>query len=149
MEAAEEVLGEAAGKFRSRFPQVQISVKAPEELLMVPMDPILIVQVLSNLLENAVVHGRRTGSVCISVCREKNNALFSVRDDGCGIPEEVLPGLFDGTPKREEMTTSDGKRNMGIGLSVCKAIVRAHGGTMAARNLSDGAEFVFRLPLNQ
>ena len=57
-EPAEEVLGTAAQKFRRRFPQVSVTVSAPEELLMVPMDPILIEQVLANLLENAAVHGR-------------------------------------------------------------------------------------------
>ena len=45
--------------------------------------------------------------------------------------------------------TSDGKRNMGLGLAVCLAIVGAHGGTMEARNLNTGAEFTFRLPLNK
>ena len=50
--------------------------------------------------------------------------------------------------KHSETPTSDGKRNMGLGLSVCLAIVRAHGGTMEARNLETGAEFTFCLPLN-
>ena len=126
-----------------------MSVKAPEELLMVPMDPILIVQVLSNLMENAVFHGKRTTHVCVSVFRDGNEALFSVRDDGCGIPEDVLVTLFDGKTGRASVPAGDGKRNMGIGLSVCNAIVRAHGGTISAHNLPDGAEFLFRLPLNQ
>ena len=149
LEAAEEILSEAAGKFRSRFSKVRVSVKAPEELLMVPMDPILIVQVLSNLMENAVFHGKRTTHVCVSVFRDGNEALFSVRDDGCGIPEDVLVTLFDGKTGRASVPAGDGKRNMGIGLSVCNAIVRAHGGTISAHNLPDGAEFLFRLPLNQ
>jgi two-component system sensor histidine kinase KdpD len=55
--------------------------------------------------------------------------------------------LFDGSLKHSETTSGDGKRNMGLGLSVCLAIVRAHGGTMEAQNLPDGAEVSFRLPL--
>lgn len=146
-EVAEEVLGEAAGKFRSRFPHICVTVEAPEELLLVPMDPILIVQVLSNLLENAVIHGRGTSRVHVSASRQDAYALFSVQDDGGGIPDEVFPTLFNDAAKRSTTPTGDGKRNMGLGLSVCKAIVRAHGGTMEARNLSAGAEFTFRLPL--
>ena len=148
-EAAEEVLGEAARKFRRRFPQVSVSVTAPESLLMVPMDPILIAQVLSNLLENAVPHGGTTTAISLSVQKEGDFARFSVRDNGRGIPESALPTLFDGTMKHSETPTSDGKRNMGLGLSVCLAIVRAHGGAMEARNLETGAEFSFRLPLNK
>ena len=148
-EAAEEVLGEAARKFRRRFPQGSVSVTAPESLLLVPMDPILIAQVLSNLLENAVLHGGTTTAISLSVQKEGDFARFSVRDNGRGIPESALPTLFDGTMKHSETPTSDGKRNMGLGLSVCLAIVRAHGGAMEARNLETGAEFSFRLPLNK
>lgn len=148
-EAAEEVLGETAQNFRRRFPQVAVSVSVPEDLLMVPMDPILISQVLSNLLENAVLHGETTTRILLSVKKEGNQALFSVQDNGVGIPKEDLPTLFDGTLKHNETPSGDGKRNMGLGLSVCLAIVRAHGGTMEAHNLERGAEFSFRLPLSE
>ena len=148
-EAAEEILGEAARKFRKRFPHIQVSVSAPDELLLVPMDAILIEQVLSNLLENAVIHGECTTAIWLSVRREGGKAIFSVRDNGHGIPAKELPRLFDGTLKRSETPSGDGKRNMGLGLSVCMAIVHAHGGTMDAENLADGAEFVFRLPVSE
>ena len=148
-EVAEEILGFAARAFRKRFPGIAITVRAPEELLMVPMDPILIGQVLNNLLENAVIHGRTTTAVRLSVTQEGENARFSVADDGQGIPKDVLPRLFDGTLKHNETTKGDGKRNMGLGLSVCRAIVRAHGGHLNARNLEQGAEFCFTLPLTK
>ena len=146
-EAAEEILGETVRKFRRRFPAVSVDVQAPGELLLVPMDAILIEQVLSNLLENAVLHGRTTSRVSISVQKEDSFARFSVVDDGQGIPPQELPTLFDGTLKHNETDDCDGKRNMGLGLSVCLAIVRAHGGSMDAQNLASGAEFSFRLPL--
>ena len=116
---------------------------------MVPMDPILIAQVLSNLLENAVIHGETTTAVRLSVTREGDSARFSVADNGQGIPVDVLPKLFDGTLKHNETGVGDGKRNMGLGLSVCRAIVRAHGGQLNARNLEQGAEFCFTLPLTK
>lgn len=148
-EAAEEILDEAVRKFRKRFPNIQVQVQAPGELLFVPMDPILIEQVLSNLLENAVIHGETTTTIRLSVEADNGYARFSVEDNGQGIPQKELPTLFDGTLKHNETAGGDGKRNMGLGLSVCLAIVRAHGGTMDASNLPNGAVFSFRLPLSE
>lgn len=145
-EAAEEVIGEAARKFRRRFPEVRISVSIPDELLMAPMDPILIEQVLSNLLENAVFHGGAE-YVVLSLTERNGCACFSVADDGTGIPKKALSSLFDGKAPSHTAPDSDGKRNMGLGLSVCQAIVRAHGGSIQARNLERGAEFSFQIPL--
>ena len=147
-EAAEEVLGEAARKFRKRFPGISLSVSVPDELLMVPMDAVLIEQVLSNLLENAVVHGKTTSHIRLSVHHDGTFARFTVQDDGAGFSDKELPTLFDGSLKHSETTSGDGKRNMGLGLSVCLAIVRAHNGTMDAQNLPSGAEISFRLPLS-
>ena len=146
-EAAEEVLGETARKFRKRFPQTKLSVAVPHDLLMIPMDAVLIEQVLSNLLENAVSHGKNTTHIHMSVRNEGSFARFVVQDDGCGFSKSELPTLFDGSLKHSETTAGDGKRNMGLGLSVCLAIVRAHNGTMEAKNLPEGAEVSFRLPL--
>ena len=147
-EAAEEVLGEAARKFRKRFPGTSLSVSVPDELLMVPMDAVLIEQVLSNLLENAVVHGKTTSHIRLSVHHDGTFARFTVQDNGAGFSDKELPTLFDGSLKHSETTSGDGKRNMGLGLSVCLAIVRAHNGTMDAQNLPNGAEISFRLPLS-
>ena len=148
-EIPEEIMAEVVQKFRKRFPDVKIQVKTPDEVLLVPMDPILIEQVLSNLLENAVIHGETTSQIVMSVEKDGIYARFSIQDNGCGIPTKVLPHLFDGTIKHTETPTGDGKRNMGLGLSVCMAIIRAHSGTMQAQNLPTGAEFSFRLPLSE
>ena len=147
-EAAEEVLGDAVQKFRRRFPHIRVNIEVPDELLLVPMDPILIVQVLSNLLENAVIHGKTTTEIHVTLRQEDNYACFTLQDNGCGVPSSIIPTLFDGPMKHEATQSSDGKRNMGLGLSVCGAIVRAHGGTTDVRNTPVGAEFTFRLPLN-
>lgn len=149
LEAAEEVLAETVQKFRKRFPNMKVHVTAPEELLMVPMDVILIEQVLSNLLENAVFHGVSTSLITVSVEREGDYAKFSVRDNGRGIAPDRMANLFRSQLPQGELSSSDGKRNMGLGLAVCEAVVRAHNGTMNARNLKEGgAEFFFLLPLS-
>lgn len=144
-EPAEEILGAAAQKFRRRYPQVSVTVSVPDALLMVPMDPILIEQVLANLLENAAVHGG-AGSIALLLEEEDGFARITVRDDGQGIPKDMLDNLFDGRLRSSQPPDGDGKRNMGLGLSVCRAIVLAHGGTIEARSLPHGAEFSFRLP---
>lgn len=146
-EAAEEVAGEAARKFDRRFPDVRVSVEVPDEVLLVPMDATLIEQVILNLMENAAIHGG-AASICLRVEREGTNAVFSVSDDGRGIPKEKLATLFDAARSGGAGGGTDGKKNMGIGLSVCRAIVKAHGGTMSGGNLPDGgARFCFYLPL--
>ena len=149
LEAAEEVLAEAVQKFRKRFPAMKVRVAAPEELLMVPMDVILIEQVLSNLLENAVTHGVTTTQIDVAVERDGRFARFSVRDNGQGIPPDRMANLFRSQLPQGELS-SDGKRNMGLGLAVCATVVQAHNGSMNARNLPEGgAEFSFRLPLSE
>ena len=148
-EAAEEIVGEAVRKFQNRFPDAGLTVSVPEELLIVPMDAILIEQVLTNLLENAVLHGGRKDGILVSVEAGKGESVFTVRDHGAGIPESVFPHLFDGFAGGRD-NEGDSKRNMGIGLSVCRSIVRAHGGTMRAGNAAGGgAEFRFTLPLKE
>lgn len=147
MEMPEEIIAAVVAKFRKRYPDVKFSVRVPDELLMVPMDAILIEQVLSNLLENAVIHGETTSEIKIKVEKVGNHALFSVRDNGVGIPANQMEQLFDGSMKQNETPKGDIKRNMGIGLSVCMAIIRAHGGTLNAYNHDRGAEFIFMLSL--
>ena len=61
----------------------------------------------------------------------------------------LLPHLFDYSIRHSVGPTGDGKRNMGLGLSVCSAVVKAHGGHLSARNTGDGAEFTFCLPLSK
>lgn len=150
LEAAEEIIASAAQIFRKRFPEVDITVEAPEEFLLVPMDPILIAQVLANLLENAVVHGETTQKVRLRVYKKDGNAWFSVQDDGKGIPPEKLPELFKGSFQPSGDGEKNGKRNMGLGLMVCTAIVKAHDGHIEAKNMPEGgAEVTFSLPLDK
>ena len=150
MEAGEEVLSAAAMKIKKHYPDIDVSVHAPQELLMIPMDVILIEQVLINLMENAIQHGGTTTRVELQLQKDGERARFEVADDGQGIAREVFPKLFKGYLSHDEGLTADGRRNMGIGLSVCISIVQAHGGTMQAENReTGGALFSFTLPLEE
>ncbi len=148
LEAAEEVLSSVAGKFQQRFPGIQLTLTAPREPLFVPMDAILVEQVLMNLLENAAAHGR-SSAILLSAERQSAGAVFTVRDNGLGIPEEILPDIFS-PALPSKLHAGDDRRNMGIGLSVCASIVKAHGGSMSACNVREGgAMFRFTLPMEE
>lgn len=147
-ELLEEVVGEAVLSFRKRAPELDISVSVPEEPLFVPMDALLIEQVLLNLLDNAALHGGGTSKISVSAERSGSEAVLSVEDNGGGIPADRLDGLFDGALPAARTRKGDGHRGMGIGLTVCRTIVEVHGGTIFAENTqAGGARFTFTLPL--
>lgn len=149
-EAVEELISESVMKFKKRFPEQTVSVKVPSELLMVPMDAILIEQVIINLLENAVLHAKTATYIFLSVVKEGDFAVFEVRDDGVGISDDVMPHIFEGYYRQVYEDEGDKKRNMGIGLSVCYTIVKAHNGIMTAENdRNGGAVFKIALPLKE
>ena len=146
-EAAEEVIEGAVGKFRRSYPQIDVRVDLPEDFFLVPMDPLLIQQVLTNLLENAAVHGVTTTQVTVSLEKHGRWARFTVEDNGRGIPEPRLHNLFDGTQSAQQ---GDSTRSMGIGLSVCKTVVAAHRGKIKGENKKGGgARFTVDLPLEE
>ena len=133
-EVVEDVLAEAAIKFQKHFPDIKVD-----------MDAVLIEQVVLNMLENAVYHGKHTTRIRLSAERSGRFVLVTVSDDGAGIPRDRLPRLFQAMP--ESGRSADAQKHMGIGLSVCLSIVRAHGGEMSATNNEQGgASISFTLP---
>jgi len=147
-EAVEEVIGGAIGHITKRYPEYEITVKIPDEVLIVPMDAKLIEQVLVNLLDNAIKHTPSDREICITAMEDGNKAVFLIADRGCGIASSDLPNIF----KMFYTTRSgrgDSQRGIGLGLTICEAIVKAHGGTIDGHNRIDGqgAEFIFTLPM--
>lgn len=146
-EIVEEVIEEAVNRLKRRIPDAAIIVNIPDEPLMVPMDAMLIEQVIINLLENAIIHAKSALPVELTVTATDTTAVFHVVDHGIGIQEDRLTSIFDGAPDSDSgSSSSDSKKGIGIGLSICKTIILAHQGTITARNHTDGAEFQFELP---
>lgn len=147
-EAAEEVLFDAVSTSRKRYPDLQIKTVIPDEFVTAPMDPLLIKQVLLNLIENAYFHARSTKPLECTLSSTEDAIKFCIRDYGTGIAPDRLSGIFDAVPSAPSSATStvDTRKGMGIGLSICKAIVNAHNGEITARNLTEGAEFCFTIP---
>lgn len=146
-ESAEEVLADVVQKFHKRFPDMPVKVSVPDELLIIPMDVTLIEQVITNLLENTVIHAKTATEIELCVVDKNEFAVFKVSDNGIGLSNEILPHIFESQIYHNKTENADGKRNMGIGLSVCNTIIKAHGGVMTAENSKNGgAIFRFTLP---
>jgi len=145
----EELIGAVMAKFRNHHPMQPVQVQIPEEFISIPMDAMLIQQLLMNLLENAVFHATGMRNLSLTVEQHRDHVVFRVTDDGCGIRPELLPTLFTGTHSTDS-SADRGRSNMGIGLSVCSAIVKAHGGRIWATNRPEGgAEISFTLDLEK
>jgi len=148
-EIVEEVIAEAVVKFQKRFMGRKVQVQVPAQLLVCPMDALLVEQVILNLLENVVDHAEGMTEMGIRAAEEEDAVRITVWDDGCGLPSGALRRLFE-DGGQTSFTDNDTKRNMGIGLSVCEAIIRAHGGKMEARHSIEGGLAVsFVLPTKE
>ena len=144
----EELIDEVLVKFRKRCPAQQVVVTIPEDFVSIPMDAVLIGQVLTNLLENAVIHAWGMSTLELEVRLEGQRVRFTVRDDGSGIPLDRMDDLFTGYLGSSDRQGDSARRNMGIGLSVCATIIKAHGGQITAHNRpGGGAEFTFTLTM--
>jgi two-component system sensor histidine kinase KdpD len=148
-EVLDDVLYSAVQRVRKRAGGRSVSVSGPQDLLLVPMDGTLVEQALVNIIDNAIRHTPEGSSISVAARLRGDGGLieFSVEDDGPGFPPDLLPRVFDlyaaGTPERKR-----GRGGVGLGLGICRAIVEAHGGTIAAENRSGGgARVSFTLPI--
>ena len=125
----------------------QIMTDLPEEMLLARMDAGLIVQVLVNLLNNAVKYTPEGARIIVGALRQDDTALIWVEDDGQGVPpgdESRVFDMFYTGVKR----SPDSRRGIGLGLALCKSIVQAHGGEIGVENIQPhGAKFWFTLPI--
>lgn len=146
-EIVDDIIGDAVGRMRPRQGKHVIDMHIRWDPLLVPMDGKLISQVLMNLIDNALKHTREDSRITVSCKRDGRFARFSVADNGGGIDTASIDPIFDRFYTRGK--TSAGRRSMGLGLSICKTIVEAHGGTIWAYNNDEGgATFEFTLPLD-
>ena len=139
----EELIDSVILKFKKRYPEVTVDLDIPDELVLIPMDPILIEQVIINILENAVHHAKGFTRLALSVSVDCGKAIFEISDDGCGIDKDRLDTVFSGYNDKTDISSDTQVRNAGIGLSVCATIIKAHGGSITAENSKTGGA-VFR-----
>jgi two-component system, OmpR family, sensor histidine kinase KdpD len=140
----EELVGAALNRVDARLAGREVVTRLPEDLPLVPMDGVLIEQVLVNLMENAVKYAP-TGSIEVAAWSDGRTVTLEVADRGPGLPPGEEERIFD---KFHRVESGDRPGGVGLGLTVCRGIVTAHGGDIWAENrLGGGAAFRFRLPL--
>ncbi|MEE0299353.1 MAG: DUF4118 domain-containing protein [Christensenellales bacterium] len=144
----DELIDSVLMKFSKKHPSQKVITRIPDDFVDIPMDSILIEQVLLNLLENAVFHAKGMTELSLSVFLVENQAVFEVADNGCGIPEDALQKIFTGNYEKTAAPVDGTRSNMGIGLSVCAAIIKAHGSEIFAENRESGGA-VFRFSLER
>lgn len=143
----EELIDAVILKFKKRYPGQSVEIEIPDDLVIIPMDAILIEQVIVNILENAAQHAEGMTSLKLRVFTLGNKAIFEIKDNGCGINPKRMETLFTGYDTQEHEMADSRKTNAGIGLSVCATIIKAHGGSIKAENVKTGGA-VFRFVLD-
>ena len=138
----EELVDAVIVKFKKRYPAQNITINIPDDMVIIPMDALLIQQVLINIMENAVHHATGMTQLRLDVAISNGRAIFEVSDDGCGIDPPKLQDIFKGTNITETKPSDSKKRNAGIGLSVCSSIIKAHSGEIYAKNAENGGALI-------
>ena len=143
----EELIDAVLIRFKKRYPNQKINVDIPDDFISIPMDAVLIEQVIVNILENAVQHAVGMTELTLKVFVVGRNAIFEISDNGCGIEKDRLPDIFTGYFEKKDAPVDSQKSSMGIGLSVCASIIKAHNGSITAENRKGGG-CCFRFSLN-
>ena len=144
----DELVDSVMTKFMNRHPEQNVVIEIPDDVVVISIDTILMEQVLMNLLENAVFHAENMTQITFHVFVLGKKVVFEIADDGCGIRPDRLKTIFTGNFDTHAVSSDTKKRNIGIGLSVCATIIKAHNGEISAENRKSGGA-VFRFTLDQ
>ena len=148
-ELMEEVISEALLHVNRKSREHSIQVSSPQDFILAWIDAKLVVQLIINLVDNAIKYTPSGSSIVICTKKKGDLVEVSVSDNGPGIPDEQKPHIFDmfysGANK-----IADSRRSLGLGLSLCKSIATAHGGAISVSdNQPHGAIFTFTLPARE
>ena len=146
---AEEIVSEAMQHISRKRSEHTITVVHEDDLLLAQCDARLIVQTIINLVDNAIKYTPAGSHIWISTRWEESMAVFTVADDGPGIPDQEKKQIFQ-MFYTGSTAVADSRRSLGLGLSLCKSIVTAHGGTISVSdNLPVGTVFTFTIPAGE
>jgi two-component system, OmpR family, sensor histidine kinase KdpD len=141
----EDIVGSALNRLSTLLEGRSVETHLPPEEVFVFVDPVLLEQVLVNLIENADRYTPVSGRILIAASDQSEETLISVLDEGMGIPHGEEERIFERFQRG--LTTRLDTRGTGLGLAICRAITEAHGGTISASNRTEGgAIFTVRLP---
>ena len=145
----DDVITEALHHVNRKSVEHHITVQHKEDYLLAKMDAKLMVQVIINIVDNAIKYTPKGSDILIKTWKQGNNAIISIADNGAGIPDEMKERVFDmfysGANK-----IADSRRSLGLGLSLCRSIVNAHGGKIeVSDNTPHGTVFTITLPAGE
>ena len=147
-ELLDDVFKEAVSHLDRKAKEHKIIVELEDDLLMARMDVRLIIQVIINIINNAVKYTPVGSEIKLSAKKQDKMVCISIADDGPGISDESKERIFD--MFYTSGIDADSRRGLGLGLSLCKSIVDAHGGSIEVKdNEPHGAVFSFTLPLEE
>ncbi|MHB8771369.1 MAG: DUF4118 domain-containing protein [Syntrophales bacterium] len=139
----EEIIGVVLNRFSDRLRERSLELSIPPDLPLIPFDTLLMEQVLSNLVENALRHTPTGTPLQIIVTPQKSAVMIAIADQGPGIPGQEEEAIF-----RKFTRGTHTQMGAGIGLAICRAIIEAHGGRIWAENRpGGGAIFTFVIPI--
>lgn len=148
-ELLEEIVQEAVNHVEKRSKEHKITVHFSDSLLLVKADARLIVQVLVNLMDNAIKYTPAGSEIEIEIRLQGNMAEVSVADNGSGVSENAKAHIFE-MFYTDATKAADSRRSLGLGLALCKSIITAHGGMIKVEdNQPHGARFIFTLPAKE
>ena len=127
----------------------EVTVSLPSEPLWLKADPVRLAQVIANLLNNAAKYTEQGGHIWLAAGMEGTDVVLRVRDNGIGIPAEMLPRIFE-MFVQVDRSIGRSQGGLGIGLTLAKSLVEMHGGGVEAHSdgPGQGSEFVVRLPFS-
>ena len=144
----DEVVNEAVSHLKKKSVGHKVTVRC-DDLILARMDAQLIVQVIVNLIDNALKYTEQGSEICVSAEKQGRDAVIRVTDNGNGIVDDMKPHIFEMFYTGKN-TVADSRRSFGIGLTLCKSIVELHGGTLTLTdNVPHGCIFTFTLPLSE
>jgi two-component system sensor histidine kinase KdpD len=142
-ESMEEIVGSVLARLRQRDPDRRIKSNVPEGLPLVRADPVLLAQLISNLLDNALKYSE--SPIELTVSEHERRLEVSVKDRGPGIAVADRDFIFKPYARNDQ----SGQRGAGLGLALCQAIAEAHGGHLTYRpRQGGGSNFVLTLPID-
>ena len=149
VQVLEDVIEEALKHIGRKNQNHKISVEYKDELMLARMDARLIIQVVLNLVDNAIKYTPEGSEIRITAEKKNGIISISVSDDGKGIPENSKPHVFEMFFTGEN-TVADSHRSLGLGLALCKSIINIHGGEITlSDNEPHGCIFTFTLPSDE
>lgn len=144
-ELMEEVISEALTHINRKSVEHKIIVQQSDDFIMAKMDARLIVQVIINIVDNAIKYTPSNSEIIIKTSKDKGNVLVEISDNGGGITDNAKSRIFDMFYTATSQI-ADSRRSLGLGLALCKSIITAHGGTISVKdNVPNGTIFSFTL----